>query len=111
MLVSCLAVALPSPVSGSGTYPSRAPKPPNTTIDVDAYHRGKQIFTGVMTLNDVPGVSVLDQAARLTTLQEKLPTQVQRTVTLPALAGTLRPENLEALEYYLAIRYKIELEK
>jgi hypothetical protein len=78
---------------------------------VDAYHRGKQIFTGGMTLSDVPSVSVLDQAARLTALQGKLPQQVQQTVALPALAGKLRPENLQALEYYLAIRYKIEVAK
>ena len=94
----------PCVVLASGSYapPSR---PLIATIDVERYHRGKQIFTGEAPSESAGSAS--DHQTRLAALQQKLPPQVQRSVDLQKFAGKLHDDQLDALEYYLSVRYKI----
>lgn len=99
-----LFLMLPMVSWASGSYAPPA-RPPIATIDVDKYHLGKQIFTG----SPPPATGSADGASseRLSALQAKLPPQAKRSANLESLAGKLDNDQLEALEYYLAVRYKI----
>jgi hypothetical protein len=91
---------------GSGSYAGRPPKPPEH-IDSAKYELGKNLITGRLT----PSSQSADrkaQSARLKELQDQLSKRVQATVNLPALSGKLSPEQLDGLEYYLLIRYKVK---
>ena len=110
LLLACLLVVLPLRTLASGSYPGRPPQPP-TTIDTAKYHVGKQIFTGKARPDQDLSAAVTSQQARLQELQAALPNKAQQAVDLPALAGKLSADGLEALEYYLAIRYKVEVTK
>jgi hypothetical protein len=107
-LLGGLMLMLPGSTMGSGSYPGRPPQPP-TAVDTAKYHLGKQIFTGAARLGDNGPAAVSQQEARLKALQTALPRAAQASANLPALAGKLSADRLEALEYYLAIRYKIEI--
>ena len=109
-LLGCLIFARPLMTLASGSYPGRPPVP-SMAVDAAKYHLGKHIFTGKARLaNGVPAAAA-QQEARLQELQAALPPKAQRSVNLPALAGRLSADRLEALEYYLAMRYKIGTER
>lgn len=104
LLLGCLLLVLPLRALASGSYPGRPPQPP-PTIDAAKYHVGKQIFTGQAASDQSLPTAVAPQQARLQELQAALPSKAQQTVNLPALAGKLSTDRLEALEYYLASNY------
>ena len=102
-----LILVWPLTALGSGSYsyrPSRA----LGAIDSAKYHRGKQIFTSQVRHDKGSPPPALQQEGRLAELQALLPQQVQGSVNLLQLAGKLSADHLEALEYYLSIRYRIE---
>lgn len=99
----------------SGSYVTRPPLP--ASHDSARYELGKAIALGRAPL---PGVKTAPagklagarqegeaQSRRLSALQDQLPGRIRSTMTLPALAGRLTEGQLEALEYYLRVRYKI----
>ena len=102
--VGSLIIMLPMASWASGSYAPPA-RPPIATLDVEKYHLGKQIFTG----SPPPATGAADAASsdRLSALQAKLPPQAKHSANLDSLAGKLDNAQLEALEYYLAVRYKI----
>jgi hypothetical protein len=104
----CLAaLALPLSVAASGTYSARPIRPPVSAVDANKYNIGKHIFSGKYDPGKPPGAAAA-QTPRLKALQEKLPKSVQKTRDLPALAGKLSNEQMQSLEYYLGVRYKIK---
>ena len=90
---------------GSGSYSSR----PSSAVSTTKYHLGKQIFTGARLDNEL-SASDSQQGGRLKQLQALLPQPAQSSVNLPQLAGKLNSAQLNALEYYLRIRYRIEVQ-
>lgn len=103
-----------SSLRASGSYP---PNPPRlggdalAKIDSVAYNLGKLVFTNRLELPGTPPPNVDPAAnrARLSTIQTALPERVGQQVDLPALAERLNAEQIEALVYYLSIRFRIKL--
>ncbi|MCU0794213.1 MAG: hypothetical protein MUE42_15495 [Opitutaceae bacterium] len=95
----------------SGSYP---PNPPRlggaalAQIDARAYNLGKSIFTSRLTL---PATTVaVDSAAnrtRLAAAQSVLPDRVRSEIDLPALAERLDAAQVDALLYYIGIRFRV----
>jgi hypothetical protein len=110
LLLPALVLFLPLFALGSGSYTSRPPRPPASTpsIDSDKYNLGKQIYSGKATLGAANADVAAQQSPRLKELQDKLPRSAQRTANLPDLAGKLSTAQMQALEYYLEVRYKIK---
>ena len=52
-----------------------------------------------------------EQSEELEALAAALPVKAQRRSNLVALAGRLSAEELDALTYYVSIRYKVEIAK
>ena len=104
----CLAaMALPLSAPASGTYSARPIRPPVSAVDANKYNIGKHIFSGKYEPGKPPG-DAATPTPRLKALQEKLPKSAQKTSDLPALAGKLSNEQMQSLEYYLGVRYKIK---
>ncbi len=64
---------------------------------------GQRLYNGRLRLNAMEDASV--QKPRLEALQAILPASVAKKKDLPALAGKLTPEQLEALEAYVNRRH------
>jgi hypothetical protein len=109
LLLTLAGIFLPSVLQASGSYTSSAPRPTGA-IDQARYNLGKQIYSGKMQLPAQSSAAELEQQQRerLGSLQLRLPEKVQKKVQLTHFAGRLDPEQLEALEYFLSIRYKLE---
>ena len=108
-----LCCALPLGARASGSYTARPPRPPvekepATAIDNDKYALGKNIFTGKAKLKPNADANAAQQEIKLKELAGRLPQPVKEAEKLPALAGKLSGKELEALEYYLAQRYKLK---
>ncbi len=92
---------------GSGSYsyrPSRA----LGAIDSAKYHHGKQIFTGQAKFdNEASPIPASQQEECLRKLQALLPQRARGSANLSLLAGKLGAGQLEALEYYLNVRYRL----
>lgn len=102
-----LILVWPFAALGSGSYSHKLSRA-SSAIDTAKYHRGKQIFMGQVRPDNGEPTAAPQQGERLAALQALLPQQVQGTVNLPQLAGKLGADHLEALEYYLSVRYRIE---
>jgi hypothetical protein len=104
--VVCLASS--SELWSSGSYTPRPPQPPaRVTEDSGKYELGKAIFLGSALLLIPSGAEKTVQRVRLADLQEKLPARVRKNVHLAGLAGKLTPVQLQALEYFIKVRYKV----
>lgn len=101
-----LVLAWPLTALGSGSYSHKLSKA-SSAINTAKYHRGKRIFTGQARFDNESSTAAPEQEERLAELQALLPQQVQSSVNLPQLAGKLSADHLEALEYYLSVRYRI----
>lgn len=109
-LLAC--VILPGSAVASGTYNARPPRPPKVEGDGrsiaerDKYALGKKVFTRKADKLAVqPQANREAQQKRLAELQARLPASTQKKVNLPALAGKLTAEELDALQYYVSKRY------
>jgi hypothetical protein len=91
---------------GSGSYTSRPPQPRvgQTSIDRARYSLGQRLFDGKVKLDAQADAAAQDP--RLKALQARLPARVGKKKDLPALAGKLSSEQLDALEYYVNQRYR-----
>jgi hypothetical protein len=109
-----LLLAAASLVQASGSYP---PNPPRlggvalAQIDASAYNLGKSLFLGRLSLPAASSAAGDPSASRerLTAAQSRLPERVRAEVDLPALAGRLDAAQVDALLYYVGIRFRIEI--
>ncbi len=103
------ALVLSGPAIASGTYSFKQPRPPLEKAGIDKYALGKKIFGDKSKRKPDPNANATQQSERLKELQLRLPENIRQSEDLPRLAGTLSPQELEALEYYLEKRFKIKL--
>lgn len=107
LLLAASTLLLPA-ARASGTYPGRPPQPPANIVETaQQYELGKAVFGGKAALTNQAASEKSTQLARLTALQNKLPAAAKKTVSLPDLAGKLSKAQMNALEYFLSVRYKI----
>ncbi len=76
--------------------------------DREKYHLGKAIYNSEITLGSVSSSVEKEQLDKLEFLQGSIPNTEKRRVNLPELAGKLSNEQLEALEYFISIRFNIK---
>lgn len=109
MLLVVVAVSCPFPSSsyGSGSYLSRPPQP--SLIDSEKYELGKAVFLGRIQGTSTAASLQVTQAQRLRSLQSGLPVKARQSAKLPDLAGKLSEAQMNALEYYLKVRFKVTL--
>lgn len=91
----------------SGSYSGRPPFR-ITAVDTSKYHLGKKIFTGKVSLRGASDAVLSEQRQRLQEIQDKLPANVQKAVNVLLLAGRLTAEQMQALVYYISVRYKVK---
>ncbi|XDD45627.1 hypothetical protein AB3N60_13040 [Leptospira sp. WS39.C2] len=77
--------------------------------DREKYHLGKAIFNQEISLDSKTISNASDQEERLEYLQGSLPNTEKRRVNLPELSGKLSEEQLQALEYFVQVRFNIKL--
>ncbi|TGL67462.1 hypothetical protein [Leptospira jelokensis] len=79
--------------------------------DREKYHLGKAIFNQEVSLEKQTNANVntTDQEERLENLQGSLPNTEKRRVNLPDFSGKLTEEQLQALEYFIQVRFNIKL--
>lgn len=108
-----LGVVLLCSVSGdraqaSGTYRPKTAPPARGSVDAQRYLSGKEIYTGKQVLPTPDRTTEADQKGRLQALAQRLPKQAKPETPLESLAGRLTEEQLDALQYYLSIRFKLK---
>jgi hypothetical protein len=77
--------------------------------DREMYHLGKAVYNSEITLGSVISSVEKLQLDKLEFLQGSIPNTEKRRVNLPELAGKLSNEQLEALEYFISIRFNVKL--
>ncbi|WP_221030769.1 hypothetical protein [Actomonas aquatica] len=97
----------------SGTYP---PAPPRLRADVvrnidpEAYNLGKSIYSGRANFSSgtrADASLVENNAARLTTVVDRIPSRASAKLDVPRLAQQLDAASLDALIYYLELRFRL----
>lgn len=106
--VVLLGMAAADPARASGTYRPKTAPPARGSVDAQRYLSGKEIFTGKQVLPTPSPSTEPDQRGRLQALAQRLPKQAKPEPPLESLAGRLTEEQLDALQYYLAIRFKLK---
>jgi len=103
LVAACL--ALPVTASASGSYTARPPQPgvAGKSLDRAKYSLGQKLFTG--KVQPSAQADAATQTERLKRLQGLLPEKTAAKKDLPALAGKLTGEQLDALDYYVTKRY------
>lgn len=79
--------------------------------DREKFHLGKSIYNQEIELNAIDKSKEIAQAERLDYLQGSLPNTEKRRVNLPDLAGKLTDAQIDALEYFISIRFNVKLDK
>ena len=79
--------------------------------DREKFHLGKSIYNQEIELSPVDKAKETSQAERLDYLQGSLPNTEKRRVNLPELAGKLTDVQIDALEYFVSVRFNVKLEK
>ncbi|EOQ87357.1 hypothetical protein LEP1GSC202_3595 [Leptospira yanagawae serovar Saopaulo str. Sao Paulo = ATCC 700523] len=79
--------------------------------DREKYHLGKAIYNQEVSLEKPTNTNIntTDQEERLEYLQGSLPNTEKRRVNLPDFSGKLTEEQLQALEYFIQVRFNIKL--
>jgi hypothetical protein len=106
LMAACL--ALPVTAGASGSYTARPPQPgvAGKSLDRAKYSLGQKLFTGKVQPSGQAGqADAATQNERLKRLQGLLPEKTAAKKDLPALAGKLTGEQLDALDYYVTKRY------
>jgi hypothetical protein len=85
---------------------STAPAPQIKIAQVP-YNLGKALFSGKYKFGkpNLTAVNIAEKMQRLVILQKALPAREREKVNPPALAGQLTDREMNALEYYLAVRF------
>jgi hypothetical protein len=99
----------------SGSYPPNPPRLGGTAlakIDARTYNLGKTLFTDRLTLPETPppGANPAANLARLADVQGRLPGRVRAEVDLTALATRLDSAQVDAVLYYVGIRFRVAIE-
>ncbi len=79
--------------------------------DREKFHLGKAIYNQEIDLSTSDPAKEISQSEKLEYLQGSLPNPEKKRVTLPNLAGKLTDIQLEALEYFISVRFNVKLEK
>jgi hypothetical protein len=79
--------------------------------DREKFHLGKAIYNQEIEITQMDPSKEVLQAERLEYLQGSLPNPEKKRVTLPNFAGKLTELQLEALEYFISVRFNVKLEK
>ncbi len=114
LVLSTLLIAPSAALLASGSYP---PNPPRlggsalSKIDARAYNLGKTLFTDRLTLpeSSPAGADPAANLAKLNAVQQRLPERVRAEVDLPALASRLDANQVDAVLYYVGIRFRISV--
>jgi hypothetical protein len=96
----------PTLLEASGSYPGPGIRPA-VRVNTAKYELGKAVFNGKATMTAGAGNADV-QGEKLTAWQKALPAAAAKTVNLPALAGKLTTEQIDALEYFLEVRYNLK---
>ncbi|EMY70998.1 hypothetical protein [Leptospira vanthielii] len=76
--------------------------------DREKYHLGKAVYNQDITLDSQTKVNPQEQEERLEYLQGSLPNTEKRRVNLPDFSGKLTEEQLQALEYFVQVRFNVK---
>ncbi|AYV54732.1 hypothetical protein [Leptospira kmetyi] len=80
--------------------------------DREKYHLGKSVYNREIEIPAGADPSKTQpQKIRLEYLQGSLPNSEKQRVNLEELAGKLTPEQLDALEYFVSVRFNVRLEE
>ena len=79
--------------------------------DREKFHLGKAVYNQEIELSPIDASKEVVQAEKLEYLQGALPNPEKKRVTLPNLAGKLSDLQVEALEYFISVRFNVKLEK
>jgi hypothetical protein len=84
---------------------------PPAEANAKNYELGRGIFNGNIAIaKEADEARVAEQTDLLQTYQSKLPENAQKKADLPSLAGRLSDEQLAALQTYLKVRFKIDVQ-
>jgi hypothetical protein len=78
--------------------------------DREKFHLGKAVYNMEIELPEKNTALETFQSERLEYLQGSLPNPEKKRINLPELAGRLTSIQLEALEYFISIRFNVKLE-
>lgn len=99
-------------IYASGGYGGAGIQQDKGRIDKDKYQLGKAIYNGEFKLPEVANDSLkVEQLEKLSWIQTKLPRPEQRRVNLLSLAGRLTPEQLDALQHFISIRFNVRFQE
>ena len=80
--------------------------------DREKFHLGKAVYNQEVEISSkVDNKLEETQSERLEYLQGSLPNADKKRVYLPDWAGKLTPEQLDALEYFVSVRFNVKVEK
>ncbi|GBF50681.1 hypothetical protein LPTSP4_22080 [Leptospira ryugenii] len=79
--------------------------------DREKFHLGKAIYNLETELGQVDPNKVNAQTEKLEFLQGALPNSEKKRVNLLDLAGKLTDEQIQALEYFISVRFNVKLDK
>ena len=109
LIIPVLALALTGSALASGSAPTRPPRPPKNfapaanEVDDARYALGKAVFNGKSRHVANPSATK-KQKARLTHLAAAIG---KDGASLPALAGQLSTEQMDALDHYASKRFGV----
>jgi len=115
LLVALTLISMVS-VSASGSYVPRPPRKlakadkAGVAIDPERYGLGRTLVlrTGVVRLPTAPDETVkAPQAEKLRAVEARLPAEVRGKAKLGTLAGRLTTAELDAVIYYLSVRFPV----
>jgi hypothetical protein len=79
--------------------------------DREKYHLGKAVYNKELEFPATVNDKEVDQLDRLEFLQGSLPNTEKKRVNLLDLAGKLTKEQIDALEYFISIRFNVKINK
>jgi hypothetical protein len=92
-------------LTGSGSYTPRLLGPSSAQgLELARYEMGKAIASGKIRGSRAASSA---ETNRLEELNSKLPLNARKHVDLSRVSG-LSPEQMQALEYFLGVRYKVK---
>ena len=107
LIIPVLALALTGTALASGSSPSRPPRPPRdfapaaSEMDSARYSLGKSVFSGKAKHVSNPSAAKKQKAQ----LSQLAAASGKDGASLPALAGQLSNEQMDALDYYVSKRF------
>jgi len=104
-----LVLEIPSPILPSGGFGGGGIAQIPQGKDREKYHLGKAVYNNEIELGALDKKLEGEQSERLDYLQGSLPNTEKRRVNLGDLAGKLTKEQLDALEYFVSIRFNVKL--